>query len=877
MGDVVQRRRHTAGGGMRDARARRRPVASVAILTVALALGCASSKPMRVAEAAPEPATTKGGGAAASPAIEVRSLELREGAPEVFLDLQASAPLIWTSYRNADGRIVLELPNAVPVAALSDRVWDDGLISKVEIERGTEGSRPLTRLLVETRQDVEHAVSADGPRLELKLLPVEEEAAPAALAFEPLPDEAPAPSVAAQEPPAPAASETGVRPVPAMPTSQEPPAMAGTPDAPAVAPAPAGAPATSLESVEVVSMAADTVVRIVGDGEFPYSTFLLEAPARFVIDLAGVVNHSRQTSVAVGGGPVDRVRVAQFKSQPPIARVVFDLQEPAVPHIERTSNALLVSFAPDADAAAAVSADSTPEVIERVGAPAPAPQAAPTHQPASALQPAPASAETRVASAQAAAPAASRREPQIEIEEAPEAPAPRPGAPRVPPPQPSDLELRPSAAQEEGVTSSRPPEESFASQMLGDGEQEYVGEPIDLKVTNADINDVLRTFAQLSGLNLIVQPGVRGVVTAEMENVPWDQALIQILKINNLGYELDGNIMRVAPTSVLREEARERQELAQARALAIPLRTIMKRLSYADARQVAAVLRSGQAGLLSQRGSVIVDARTNTLIIKELPTFLDAVVQVVENLDTPEPQVMIEARIVETTKRFSRSLGIDWGFEGVADAAHGNTTGLVFPNNVDADGGVNLLTGGDNALLNLSLGNVLNTFNLDITLQAAEDEGLINILSAPKIATLNNQQASIQSGLQIPVQTIANDTVTVQFVNATLRLNVTPHVTAEGTVLMDIDIQKRQPQLALALPGAPSAPISTKEAQTRVIVRDGGTTVIGGIYQVTTNDNEGRVPGLANVPLLGYLFRNKARSNENDELLIFITPRVMKL
>ena len=299
---------------------------------------------------------------------------------------------------------------------------------------------------------------------------------------------------------------------------------------------------------------------------------------------------------------------------------------------------------------------------------------------------------------------------------------------------------------------------------------------------------MLRTFAQISGLNIIIPPGVRGVVTAEMENVPWDQALEQILKINDLGYELEGNVMRIAPTSVLRQEAQERQQLAPARALAIPLRTIFRRLSYADARQVAALLRWGQAGLLSQRGSVIVDARTNTLIIKELPTFLDAVVPVIENLDTPEPQVMIEARIVETTKRFTRSLGIDWGFDGVADAAHGNTTGLVFPNNGDADGGVNLPAGGDNALLNLRLGNVLNTFNLDIALQAAESEGLINILSAPKVATLNNQQASIQSGLQIPVQTIANDTVTVQFVNATLRLNVTPHVTAEGTVLMDIDI-----------------------------------------------------------------------------------------
>ncbi len=171
----------------------------------------------------------------------------------------------------------------------------------------------------------------------------------------------------------------------------------------------------------------------------------------------------------------------------------------------------------------------------------------------------------------------------------------------------------------------------------------------------------------------------------------------------------------------------------------------------------------------------------------------------------------------------------------------------------------------------------MNSFNLDAALQAAEREGLINILSAPKVATLNNEQASIQSGLQIPVQTVANNTVTVQFVNATLELQVTPQVTAEGTILMDIDIAKREPQLAFAVQGAQNAPISTKEARTRVIVRDGGTTVIGGIYEVSTDQGQDRVPGLAKIPILGHLFRNRRRTDENEELLIFIPPRVINL
>jgi type IV pilus assembly protein PilQ len=404
-----------------------------------------------------------------------------------------------------------------------------------------------------------------------------------------------------------------------------------------------------------------------------------------------------------------------------------------------------------------------------------------------------------------------------------------------------------------------------------------VGEPISFTLRDADIKEVLRTFARISGLNMVIQPGVSGSVTVELEQVPWDQALDIILKTNGLGYELEGNIMRIAPRAVLAEEAKAEAERAQARAMAVPLKTVLKRVSYSDAQSVASLLQSGAGRLLSVRGSVVVDQRTNTLIIKELPEVMDTVLSVIDQVDVPEPQVMIEARIVETTKDFSRSLGVEWGFEGLADAEHGNTTGLQFPNNVAAEGGVSVLTGGQNAFVGLTLGNVLNTFVLDARLQAAESEGLVNILSAPRVATLNNATAEIQSGLQIPIQTVSNNTVTVQFVNATLRLNVTPHVTAEGTVLMDIDVQKREPQLAFAIAGAANAPISTKQARTRVIVRDGGTTVIGGIYKVTTNSGQDRVPGLANVPIIGHLFKNRRESHQNDELLIFITPRVIKL
>lgn len=852
MGDVVMRRRSALW---------RRWVASAAVSIVAVGVGCTASKPARVVEAAPVPARQAAAepkAAASAAPVEIRSLDLSEGAPEAFVDLGASAPLVWTSFRNAEGQVVVELPNAVPSPRLTDLAPAEGLISSLAIQKSEEGSRPLTRLVIATRQEAEHSITAEGSRLRIQLAPVGEQGK-AKLAFEPLGEEA------ANQPPASAPSAPPA-PAPAEPAGSSAATASGTPDNPAVAPAPAGAAATRLDGVEVLAADGGAVIRISGDGQFPYSTFTLSAPERFVIDLDGVVNRAARSNVAVDSSVVERVRVAQFKPLPkPVSRIVFDLRRPTVPAIERTTDSLVVSFP--------MSASAEPPPAPPAPEPA-APAAAPTPPPAAPLPASPSPAAPQPSDLTMA----QARPPAIETEEAEPLPAPAPPAP------PAKVQVTPSRPPSDApvdVTQAAPspasPLRSFESAAPGEKPRVYVGEPIDLKVTNADVTDVIRTFAQISGLNIIVQPGVTGSVTAELENVPWDQALEQVLKINNLDYELDGNVMRIAPTSVLRQEATERQQLAAAKALAIPLRTVYQRLSYADADEVSRLLRAGAAGgILTQRGSVVVDRRTNAIIIKELPSNMDAVLSVVDLLDKPEPQVMIEARIIESTKRFSRDLGIDWSFDTVADAAHGNTTGLVFPNNVIGQGRIPLGGNGGNSL-RLRLGNVLNTFSLDAVLRAAENEGLISILSAPKVATLNNRRASIQSGLQIPVQTVLNNTVTVQFINVTLRLDVVPQVTAEGTVLMEIDISKKEPAAAFLIPGATNAPIATKDARTQLLVRDGGTAVIGGIYRVTGNYGDNRVPGLSNIPIIGHLFRNKTRSEENEELLIFITPRIIKI
>ena len=700
------------------------------------------------------------------------------------------------------------------------------------------------------------------------------------------------------------------------------PLPTATPEDPFVAPLPEGTRATQLRGVEVDADHDETVVRIVGDGNFAYSGFQLEDPPRLVIDLEGAVKTSAEGAMTVSSDLVERVRMAQYRAQPdPVSRVVFDLSSTATAWVGTSEEGLVIRFAATAptapeiaeiEAIAEVEPPVAVEVPRRVEIPpvrvvevAPvvaelAQQqevpAAAAEMPAKLEEPPPSEMTLQIAELDPPAPERNFDALFESLEE----PQPLPATPDtsllhtptvettiIAQAAPGAVPEIMAVAQEtdgglaEGITvegaagASAP---RFGVTNVS-GQKQYFGEPISMSLKDAEITEVLRSLARISGLNIVIQPGVSGPVTVELDRVPWDQALEQILKINRLGMELDGNILRIAPVGQLAQEAEEQQRLHNAKSLSVPLTTVMRRVSYASASEVANILssRGRTSGILSQRGSVIVDNRTNTLIIQELPSYMDQVIQIIENLDIPEEQVMIEARIIETTKNFSRSLGVEWGFDYTSSHATGNTSGLEFPNNGSIGGSASLLTGGANGLLGVSMGNILNTFQLDALLIAAESEGLVNVISAPKVVTLNNERASIQSGLQIPVQTVANTTVTVQYVNATLRMDVTPHITAEGTVLLEINIQKREPQLALVVAGATNAPIATREARTRVLVRDGGTTVIGGIYEVSTNESEDRVPGLANIPILGALFRNKAVDNTNEELLIFITPRIVQL
>ncbi|MEQ1727209.1 MAG: type IV pilus secretin PilQ, partial [Vicinamibacterales bacterium] len=401
----------------------------------------------------------------------------------------------------------------------------------------------------------------------------------------------------------------------------------------------------------------------------------------------------------------------------------------------------------------------------------------------------------------------------------------------------------------------------------------YSGNPVSLDFQQADLRAVLRVFAEISGLNIVIDPAVKGTVDVALRDVPWDQALDIILRANKLGYMVDGTVVRIAPLVTLSDEENQRRKLADEQALAGELKVLTRMLSYARAEELQVLLTKS---VLSKRGSVQVDQRTNTIIISDLPESLDAASALLTTLDTAQPQVEIEARIIQTTKTFARALGVQWGSTGRVDPVLGNTTNLAFPNSGSLTSKANLAVGAATSGVGLALGSVNGAFNLDVALSALESSGNGRILSTPKVTTLNNVEAEVTQGIQIPLQTIANNTVTVTFKDAALTLKVTPQITAAGTVIMKVALENATPDFAKAAGPAAIPPINTQRALTTLLVNDNQTSVIGGIYTSSLQNSSDRTPGLGRIPLLNWLFKRERIDDESRELLIFITPRIIK-
>ncbi|MCK4836294.1 MAG: AMIN domain-containing protein, partial [Candidatus Aminicenantes bacterium] len=343
---------------------------------------------------------------------------------------------------------------------------------------------------------------------------------------------------------------------------------------------------------------------------------------------------------------------------------------------------------------------------------------------------------------------------------------------------------------------------SIIKKTITEGKRDYQGEPMDFNFKDADLNNVLLFFAKISGLNFLIDPNVSGKITASMTQVPWDQALEYFLRVNKLDMIQEGNIIRIGKVDVLAKEATERRRLREAREMEGRLDVFTVPLSYAKVDDIRPILQK----YLSQRGDIVVDKRTNQLIITDIPRNRPVIDKLIDTLDLPTRQVAIEARIVETEINYTKNFGIQWGFNFIADSAYGNQTSLSFPNSIGISGSgisdpnapglvgplggyaINLPAPTFNSGTVFSFGNVANTFRLDAAITAMQKDGKGKVISAPKATTQDNQEAVIQQGRQIPVQTIQNNTVTTRYVPAALELRVTPQITAEGTIITKIFI-----------------------------------------------------------------------------------------
>ena len=808
---------------------------------VVLSVSSASASLWRRAPKKPEQA--------ASPAAAMTLNAIEVGPASSQIVLRTSGAPAFTSLSPTPDQFVVDLSGTAKGEALAIPAQLPANVLAINADEITEMGSKLTRVTVKFAQAGAAQAAADGNSVVVTLQ-----------AWIPAVAEAPAPVPTAV-------------PVAAMPI-QETAKPAAEPVV--ITDAKPLRKAKALKKIETSGTGNDTDVQIATDGEASYSAFKLANPARLVIDLAGIKDKMAKHTIDVDQSIVKRIRTAQFK--PDVTRVVLDLAEATTFNITKSGDRLHVTFGdakPQISEQRAASSEQASAPIEKTMRPAPAPE------------PIKSASTDVVSQVPTVADNASWKMPSDASQGATAVIHAQEQVP--PPPNPASRLSNNTANQPQPiqpVTTPIPGENVFGSseqpapvvggplggqRQLSAGGKVFTGEPISLNLKDADIKDVLRTFAALTGLNIAVDPDVHGSVTVDFVDVPWDQALDLILRQNRLSYVLDGNVMRVGTLATLADEAAANRRLAEEERLNVPLTTVSFKLSYARATDVSALLKD----MASPRARIIVDARTNQLIISEIPAYLQTMRNLIESVDVANRQVVIEARIVQTRKTFLQQWGFNWGFRGTLDPSLGTGTGLVFPSSIDTIGGP-FDFGQGNPVLTFSLANVLGTFTLDMALLATESEGLARVISAPRVQTQDNVAADIQSGVQIPFQTRVNFTTTISYVDATLHLAVTPQITEAGTVIMEIALQKTDPQPGLVIEGAAGTPLSTRQARTRLMVRDGGTAVIGGIYETTENRAQTRMPFLHQIPILGALFRTHNIDNEFDELLIFITPRIVR-
>ncbi len=440
----------------------------------------------------------------------------------------------------------------------------------------------------------------------------------------------------------------------------------------------------------------------------------------------------------------------------------------------------------------------------------------------------------------------------------------------------------------------------------------FSGQPLTLDLVDIPLVDFFRLMAEEGGINIVMDPEIKGRISIKVVKLPWDQIFDAALINNSLDKQVDGSLVRIARKSTLQEEAKQQEMLKKANLLAADLETRVKRLNYAKADAFMKTLVDQK----TVRGTVVVDERTNSLVLTDIPASLNKLIQLIETLDVPQPQVEIEARIVSATRDFARDIGVQFGFvQGNLQrvtVGGPNTSGTIggtrpsnTPSSTFAAGnpytgrGASESTSSDTAAistgvgsnnrgnlnvnlpaakafggLGISIGNIFDTFLLDAAITAGETKGLAKLISQPKVTAQNNAPAIITQGLRFPVQIVANNTVSIQFQNAALTLTVTPQITYEGNIVLDLKVENNSPDFSRQVNGVPS--IRTSESTTRILISDGGTTVIGGILVDEEANSENKIPGLGSLPIVGNLFRNTSVSRTTQEVLFFVTPRIVK-
>jgi type IV pilus secretin PilQ/predicted competence protein len=744
----------------------------------------------------------------------------------------------YTTYQPGENLFVVDLAGVTSSAPGGARVLKSDLVSSYRVLQFRAGERSIVRLEVLLRAAARPRVERDAAGGFVVVFEAQGQTAAA-----PRPEPAPAPAAAA-------------------------PTAAGKPS-------PA---ATSLDQVHVRREGGATQVWMEGNGRLNGQVSRLANPERVVVDFAGVRLRTAQRNVPSEFEPVRGVRIGQFSRD--VARVVIDLAGQVPYEASAAEKGFLVSLRSAAAAAAApVSAPAAPplEMVKKESHAA-EPEAAPTTEPApqdfslagmglermtlpesltqasaSLARPAPAEsvagedAATKLADVKAAAP---------------DTPAALP------------------------VSAARPAAGSSAPIPQ---QQKYSGEPIWVNLKDVDLKDFFRLIHEISGLNVVVDPNVRGTLTIVLDEVPWDQALDIVLKNNNLDKQIEGNVLRIATRDTLKREAETQRDLIKAQSEAVDPVVTYKTLSYAKARDMVATLKR----FLSARGEVLADERSNTLIIRDIPSTLPAVESVIRQLDRKSQQVEIEARVVSASRNFARDIGTQFGIStGTADRRNifGGLLGRAgFESPAERNPGSLpvpplVTSGGTSIPLNTNLGAVsvnsgFSFFHsspnlaLDFILSAAEDRGVAKLLSKPKVVTQNNQQAIILQGTKIPIQTVINNTITVQYIDAALKMTVTPQITADNTVFIDMRVENSSADFARQVQGIPS--LNTQETNTTVLVSDGGTVVIGGVFVSQDRTTINQVPLIGSIPLLGHLFKRTAVSTETQELLFFVTPRIV--